>query len=338
VCEITITLRKMQVSTTTKIITIVGATGTQGSSVAREFLSLEGWKVRCITRSPFSEKAQSLAALGAAVVKADLDDMASLEDAFDGAHAIFVNTDFWNGYTINGSGQKSYDIEVRQGKNAADAASRVATLERFVYSALGPMTRASGGKYPHSFHWESKATIVDYITTQHADGLARKLSLIYLGAYSTNAFLLPKPDPKTGEYSFVIPMKESDRMPVIDAASSTGRFVRALMIDEEIGTKLLAYDTDSYLSMGELVKIWSRLTGKKAKFVQMGIQAIHELTGISMEVLDGPAFVSEFGFMGGIDSYIEPNQLKNRIVTTSYEEFLRSKGEDFLLNSQFPQL
>ncbi|KAE8386311.1 hypothetical protein BDV23DRAFT_175563 [Aspergillus alliaceus] len=52
-----------------KTITIVGATGNQGLSVAKTFLSLPDWHVRCITRNPSSPDAQTLAFLGASVVQ-----------------------------------------------------------------------------------------------------------------------------------------------------------------------------------------------------------------------------------------------------------------------------
>lgn len=77
-----------------KIIAIVGATGNQGSSVAKVFLNLPGWNVRCVTRQPNSDKANALGALGADLVHADLKDIESLSRAFQGVNAIFVNTSF----------------------------------------------------------------------------------------------------------------------------------------------------------------------------------------------------------------------------------------------------
>lgn len=73
-----------------KTIAIVGATGTQGQSVANTFLSLPNWHVRGLTRNTASEKAKALEKAGAEVVAADLNDIESLRRAFAGAHAIFV--------------------------------------------------------------------------------------------------------------------------------------------------------------------------------------------------------------------------------------------------------
>lgn len=57
---------------TKKIITVFGATGAQGGSVARIFLSdpklAPEWTVRAVTRDPTKESAKALVAAGAEVV------------------------------------------------------------------------------------------------------------------------------------------------------------------------------------------------------------------------------------------------------------------------------
>ncbi len=63
-----------------KIIAVVGATGAQGGGFARAILN-DGDSpiaVRALTRNASSDKAQALAALGAEVVEADVDDGDSL--------------------------------------------------------------------------------------------------------------------------------------------------------------------------------------------------------------------------------------------------------------------
>ncbi|SPO06065.1 related to nitrogen metabolic regulation protein nmr [Cephalotrichum gorgonifer] len=323
-----------------KTITIVAATGNQGGAVAKVFLDLPGWNVRCLTRRTSSEKALALKALGAEVVQADLGDSNSMVEAFKGAHAVFVNTDFWLPYMnalAKGHGQDAsrtlaYNTEVQHAKNAAIAASKTPTLERYVYSALGPMKAASGGKYSQSYHWDTKADSVNFIETELPE-LAKKTSYIYLGAYSTNPFLFPKLDEETGEYSLALPAPRETRFPIIDAENSTGPFVRALVEDEAAGTKLLAYD--SSLTIGEAIDAWSGVTGKKADFLQLSVDEMHELTGLPYEILHGPAFIGEFGYMAGVEGVITPEQLKTKVKTTTYAEFLESKSLEYLLNLKF---
>jgi uncharacterized protein YbjT (DUF2867 family) len=81
----------------TKVIAVVGATGAQGGGLARAILADKGggFAVRALTRNPASEPARALAALGAEVVRADVDDPASLVEAFRGAHGAFCVTFFW---------------------------------------------------------------------------------------------------------------------------------------------------------------------------------------------------------------------------------------------------
>ena len=80
-----------------KIIAVAGATGSQGGGLVRAILAdREGpFAARAITRDPTSDKARALAALGAEVVQGDVDDVASLERAFSGAHGAYCVTFFW---------------------------------------------------------------------------------------------------------------------------------------------------------------------------------------------------------------------------------------------------
>ncbi|KAK5637128.1 hypothetical protein RRF57_012840 [Xylaria bambusicola] len=127
------------------------------------------------------------------------------------------------------------------------------------------MNAASGGKHPTSYHWETKAVIINYIVKEQPE-LAKKTSFIYMGAYATNAFLSPKPD-ASGEYKALMPCSGRARMPIIDETRSPGLFVRALVEDEAAGVKLLAYD--SYLTMEEVVEAWSKVTGKAATVIAL---------------------------------------------------------------------
>ena len=75
-----------------KIIAVTGATGAQGGGLARAILADPegGFALRALTRDPDSEKARALAASGAEVVQADLDDAGSVRAAFTGAYGAFA--------------------------------------------------------------------------------------------------------------------------------------------------------------------------------------------------------------------------------------------------------
>jgi uncharacterized protein YbjT (DUF2867 family) len=112
-----------------KVIAVVGATGQQGGSVASAILELapDVFAVRALTRDPNSDAARRLAASGAEVVAADVDDAASLVRAFDGAWGAYCVTFFWN--------HLSPDREKASAAHMAEAAKR-AGLERVIWSTL----------------------------------------------------------------------------------------------------------------------------------------------------------------------------------------------------------
>jgi uncharacterized protein YbjT (DUF2867 family) len=76
------------------IILVSGATGKQGGAVARELLS-HGYKVRAMTRKPADPAARELAGLGADIVKADLDQPETLDDALAGVWGVFAVQNTW---------------------------------------------------------------------------------------------------------------------------------------------------------------------------------------------------------------------------------------------------
>jgi uncharacterized protein YbjT (DUF2867 family) len=112
-----------------KIIAVVGATGAQGGGLARAILDDPNgsFALRALTRNPDSENASALARRGAEVVRADLDDPASLREAFRGAYGAFCVTNFWEHF----SPQK----EIDQAANMAEAA-RQEGLRHVVWSTL----------------------------------------------------------------------------------------------------------------------------------------------------------------------------------------------------------
>jgi uncharacterized protein YbjT (DUF2867 family) len=85
-----------------KLITVCGATGGVGGSVARRMLK-EGWIVRAITRNNESTAAKALAEKGAQLVSADYDDVASLEHAFK-VRLPFLKVAVWSTLLIHSLG------------------------------------------------------------------------------------------------------------------------------------------------------------------------------------------------------------------------------------------
>jgi uncharacterized protein YbjT (DUF2867 family) len=112
-----------------KIIAVIGATGAQGNGLVRAILADTSgqFAVRAITRNPASDKAKALAAAGADVVAADVDDESSLARAFAGASGAFCVTFFWDHF--------SAEKEVAHAGNMARAA-KAAGVKHVIWSTL----------------------------------------------------------------------------------------------------------------------------------------------------------------------------------------------------------
>ncbi|HEY9334898.1 MAG TPA: NmrA/HSCARG family protein [Kribbella sp.] len=121
-----------------KLIAVVGATGAQGGALARAILADPSgeFAVRALTRNPDSGVAKDLAAAGAEVVAADLDDEASIRAAFDGAYGAFVVTNYWAPLTPEEEVVRTRaEMELAQAETAARAA-RDAGVQHLVWSTL----------------------------------------------------------------------------------------------------------------------------------------------------------------------------------------------------------
>ena len=134
-----------------KIIAVTGATGTQGSAVARKLLA-EGWQVRALTRDSGKPAARELAKLGAQIVPGDMENRLELDAAFQDAYGVFSVQNFW-------LPNVGYEGEIRQGKNVADAA-RAANVKHLVFSSVGAAHRGMGQK-----HFASKWIVEQYLPT-----------------------------------------------------------------------------------------------------------------------------------------------------------------------------
>src|SRR5258707_3201188 len=125
-----------------KLIAVVGATGQQGGAVVRALQVSSQFRVRALTRNPGKHRE-----LAEEVVEADLDRPESLKAAFEGAHGVFLVTNFWEAGTD----------EFKQGTAAVRAAKDVG-VQHFIWSTLPDVEAISGGKF-HVPHFTGKAKI-----------------------------------------------------------------------------------------------------------------------------------------------------------------------------------
>jgi uncharacterized protein YbjT (DUF2867 family) len=112
-----------------RTIAVVGATGSQGGGLVRAIMGDPDctFTARALTRDVSSDKARALAAIGAEVVAADVNDLENLKRAFNGAYGVFGVTFFWEHF--------SPEQEVTQATNIAKAAKHVGA-KHVIWSTL----------------------------------------------------------------------------------------------------------------------------------------------------------------------------------------------------------
>lgn len=134
----------------TRTILVIGATGNQGGGLVGHLLSSKDWHVRGLTRSPQGEKAQALAARGVEIVAGDMDDIASIDAAMEGAYGVFS--------VQSEAGSDDPMHETRQGVAVADTAKR-AGVQHLVY------TSSCGAKEPNRgvSYWDAKREVIAHI-------------------------------------------------------------------------------------------------------------------------------------------------------------------------------
>jgi uncharacterized protein YbjT (DUF2867 family) len=249
-----------------RIIAVIGATGAQGGALVRAILADTGgpFAARAITRHVDSDKAKALAALGAEVVAADLDDEASLTRAFAGAYGAFCVTNYWEHF--------SPEKELAQAGNLARAA-KAAGVQHVIWSTLEdtrkwvPLTD------------QRMPTLMDKYKVPHfdakgeADHLFRDLGVpttYLLTSFYWDNFIYFGAGPQRGpdgQLALVFPMDEK-RLPAISAAdigkSAYGIFKRG----KELIGKTVAI-AGEHLTGAQLASKMGRALGKEIRYTNV---------------------------------------------------------------------
>lgn len=122
-----------------KVITVFGATGGQGGGVVSALLKAidrgESYAVRAVTRNPDGAKARDLKSKGCEVVRCDMDDKASVEEAVGGSYGVFLVTNYWEHF--------SKEKEIEQGKRVIDV-SEALGVKHLIYSGLENVKKTIG--------------------------------------------------------------------------------------------------------------------------------------------------------------------------------------------------
>lgn len=235
-----------------KLILISGATGKQGGAGARELLKA-GWQVRAMTRKPESEAARELAALGADVVRADLDDATSLASALRGA---------WGALAIQNTWEAGVEQEEIQGKRFAQAAKK-AGVQHLVYQSVGSAHRNTG--IPHFDNkWRIEKEIESLEFPSHVI-----LRPVFFMENLTSPWFLPYIEQGT----VAIGIKPDTRLQMI-AVQDIGKYIK-VAFEKAATLNRRAIDlAGDALTGPEIAAQLSNLTGAQLQFYQVPIEQI----------------------------------------------------------------
>src|SRR6266478_5213824 len=222
-------------ATNRKLIAVIGATGQQGGAVVRALQASGQFKIRALTRNPGKHRE-----LAEEVVEADLDRPETLKAAFEGAHGVFLVTNF---------GEEGTD-EIKQA-TAAVRAAKDAGVKHFVWSTLPNAEAISGGKF-HLPHFTGKAKIDSIVK---AAGFASHTFVIapFYFQNLTGAFGPQKlPD---GSFGWAIPLDPDVRCIHMGDISELGNVVTgAFLHPDKVGNGEYLPLVGDFLSFNEIVE------------------------------------------------------------------------------------
>lgn len=205
------------------VIAVIGSTGSQGGGLCRAILDdpSGGFACRAITRDPNKDKAQALAAKGAEVVSADLDDVESLKKAFAGAHGVYAVTNFWEHF--------SAEKEKQQAKNIADAA-RAAGVKHVIWSTLEDTRKLMSPDDTRMPYLQEKYRVPHFDAKAEADAYFADLPATYLitSFYWDNLFMFGMAPKKgaDGNYAWAFPLGDKKMAGI--AAEDIGKIAYAI--------------------------------------------------------------------------------------------------------------
>lgn len=232
-----------------RTVVVCGVTGTQGNAVARELLN-KGYEVRGLTRRPENERARQLSALGAQIVKCDLNVTENVSRALLGAWGAFGVFTFMEGGTAQ---------EEAQAKRFA-AAAKAAGLQQYVYSSVTSADRKTG--IPH---FENKARVEESLKD-----LGLKCYTVLRPAFFMENFLSPWMWPELEKGRLTIALKPGTKMQMV-AAEDIARYA-LLAFEKNTGLDRVAIDfAGDEMTMPETAEALTEALGRKIQYAELPI-------------------------------------------------------------------
>jgi uncharacterized protein YbjT (DUF2867 family) len=223
-----------------KLIAVVGATGQQGGGVLRALKGSGQFKVRALTRNP--DKHRELAE---EVVKADLDRPETLKAAFEGAHGVFLVTNWF---------QEAGTGELKQAA-AAVRAAKDAGVKHLIWSTLPNVDAIGSGKF-NVPHFTDKAKIDPVVKDSGFENYTFVIAPFY---YQNLAGVLAPQKQTNGSMGWALPLDPTLRVIHMGDINELGNVVAgAFAHPDEAGNGQYLPLVGDFMSFNEIVETLNR--------------------------------------------------------------------------------
>src|SRR6476620_9646245 len=221
-----------------KPIAVIGATGQQGGGVVRALKAGGQFKVRALTRNPGRHRE-----LAEEVVETDLDRPETLKAAFEGAHGVFLVTNFYGGTD-----------ELKQA-TAAIRAAKDAGVKHFIWSTLPDVEKISGGKFDVP-HFTGKAKIDRVVKDAGFENYTFVIAPFY---YQNLAGAIAAHKQATGSMGWALPLDPTLRVIHMGDINELGDIVAgAFAHPDEAGNGQYLPLVGDFMSFNEIVETLNR--------------------------------------------------------------------------------
>src|SRR6266496_1980573 len=283
-----------------KLIAVIGATGQQGGGVVRALQARGQFKVRALTRNP--DKHRELAE---EVVEADVDQPETLNAAFEGAHGVFLVTNFW----AHGGAD-----ELKQA-TAAIRAAMDAGVNHFIWSTLPDVEAISGGKF-NVPHFSGKAKIDRVVQ----DGRFENYTFVIAPFYYGNLSGMMAPQKQAdGSMGWALPLDPTLRVIHMGDIAELGYIVAgAFAHPDEAGNGEYLPLVGDFMSFNGIVETLNR-QGREFSFKQVPKELFATLFPGAAEVAEMFSYFQAHTYLGSDSS--DQIALANKIAGRQPTEF-----------------
>ena len=182
--------------------------------------------------------------------------------------------------------------------------NQAAGVQHLIWSSLLHITKLSNGKFPGVEHFDTKATVEQYIRD-----IGTPATFFLPGFFMSNfPGAMLRQLPPDNSWTLALPMHSETPIPCIDVNSDTGKFVKGILTNRDslLGKRVLA--STAYYTPTEIVATFAGLypeAGKTAKFVELPkdtYKSMLQQSGLpekgAEELYQNMAFMYEFGYYG----------------------------------------